>query len=376
MAQMTPGQKKLAAKSVAQLRSHAEEREIELNRSTSKLAAKSLSDLRKEDTGSLRKEEISMDMAEVALRAARKSRTLELALISTVGDVIDASMTPTAPLRVRNRTPSPKKALQVASPTTLTKEAPPRTFPQPILQEDVFGTISPTTQNGPSSSIQAAMSPRQLPSPPPRLQGTPITAPLSPRPHGPRSPGPRSQPQMMGIGSARTTLRIVSGQGRRVSPGREMIPLKGDENDSPVAGSLPPLHKRQHSEEQLEPRKREPTRSPLQPREDTQDPLAHDPLNVPSVSSKPGSRRSSGARRITPRKSSGPLTPRKASIGTASVASHTSTVVDDTLPSNHKDTMSAISSTKQRVSGERRRGLEADGDIDCRFESHCQEAET
>ncbi|WWD21038.1 hypothetical protein CI109_105519 [Kwoniella shandongensis] len=210
-------------------------------------------------------------------------------------------------------------------------------------------------------------SPRQIASPPPPpssstapLSPRPSTAPLSPRPIGPRSPipGPRNPPPRLPtqtpiLGSAHTKLRIVSGGGRRISLGRETVPLKGgDENDS-LTQTTPTIliTKRQHSSDQLSPRKRSPTRSPLYPRE-ASDPsqILPDPLNVPSFSKKPGTRRVSGNNRQTPRRSSGPLTtPRTVSASQASVTSvATATTVDDVEMSDHPDMRTAMDSTRKK----------------------------
>lgn len=200
-------------------------------------------------------------------------------------------------------------------------------------------------------------SPRQLPNPPTQQSSSGITAPLSPRPHGPRSPVPKAVTTLNTLGSARTRLRIVSGNGRRVSVDRETVPLKGaDENDLPkdlVDIATPMMiSKRQHSEDQLTPRKRSPTRSPLQPRLDDQESRPSDAARGPSNGlKKTQSRRTSGHN--TPRKISGG---RRASAGTLSVASqHTGTSVSEppTPVIDHPSTIAAVESSKRRLTDSR-----------------------
>ena len=196
------------------------------------------------------------------------------------------------------------------------------------------------------------------------------TAPLSPRPQGPRSPATRVPVPSLasGLGSAHTKLRIVSGNGRRVSVGRETVPLKGtaDENESPDANSdhsTPTflLSKRQHSEDQITPRKRSPVRSPLNPlvsRED--DGQLAEPLRVPSASG--------GIKRVQPRRVSGHNTPKERSShrrasGANSVASQgsvtpsmtgslresTFSAVNNKVHVEHETVADAVDATKRKI---------------------------
>jgi hypothetical protein len=185
-----------------------------------------------------------------------------------------------------------------------------------------------------------------------------------------------------GLGSAHTRLRVVSGNGRRVSVGRETIPLKGgdeeneNENDNSHDPSKTPTvyltAKRQHSADHLQPRKRSLSRSPLEPMTNEITQIMEDPPRVPSFS-KPtggspsariisGSRRSSGTR--TPRRVSGQqqqITPRKIStasvVSVASVASQatatsvaTVATVEDVIMAEHPDAHTAIEAAKHKVS--------------------------
>ena len=285
MAMMSPNPAhKLGSKSVAELRGQVEER-AELERKKS-LSTKSAVDLR----GRRR-----MDADPLALAEARRSGS-------------PTPLSPTAPLRVRNRSASPARTLDLENDA-----------PKPPPKDGVQSVASPTVPNTPSldtlashghtPSISAVVSTfepaARVPSPSPRPQSPPqpqtphtpsslppLTIPdrvASPsirgpvplalnslsRPLGPRSPGARPLPSTpVGIGSAHTKLRVVSGNGRKVSLGREMVPLKtGDENLAPVPQPTPPsppapavISKRPHDVDQTTPRKRSPTRSPLQPR--------------------------------------------------------------------------------------------------------------
>nr|XP_031862275.1 uncharacterized protein CI109_002240 [Kwoniella shandongensis]KAA5529347.1 hypothetical protein CI109_002240 [Kwoniella shandongensis] len=317
IASQSPGPSRLGVKSVAELRGQVEER-------------------------------AKMEEAEASLRATLES---------------PPAISATAPLHIR-KTPSPTRPFTPAADLTpvasLNRPTSPSTEPlrrTPTLAQSIL----------PAEDVLFT-SPRQIASPPPPpssstapLSPRPSTAPLSPRPIGPRSPipGPRNPPPRLPtqtpiLGSAHTKLRIVSGGGRRISLGRETVPLKGgDENDS-LTQTTPTIliTKRQHSSDQLSPRKRSPTRSPLYPRE-ASDPsqILPDPLNVPSFSKKPGTRRVSGNNRQTPRRSSGPLTtPRTVSASQASVTSvATATTVDDVEMSDHPDMRTAMDSTRKKI---------------------------
>ncbi|WWC97695.1 hypothetical protein V866_004579 [Kwoniella sp. B9012] len=250
----------------------------------------------------------------------------------------EASLRATSPLRIR-KTPSPVRAL---SPTT---ETTPRATASPIPPH-----VLPTLAQSIANDERIFSSPRQIPSP-----ALP-SAPLSPRPIGPRSPVQGSSSNLPSrlpvlvqgttIGSAHTRLRIVSGGGRRISVGREMVPLKGcEESESNEAQSTPttlPGAKRQHSADNLTPRKRSPTRSPLHSRE------VSDSSKV-SISNKPGSRRSSG--KYSARRSSGPLTtPRTVSASQNSVTSiATNATVEDVAMKEYQDLENALEGTSKKM---------------------------
>ncbi|KAK4685638.1 hypothetical protein P7C73_g4506, partial [Tremellales sp. Uapishka_1] len=293
-------------------------------------------------------ERADMNAAEASLRAA---------LVSG-----GSPLTPTAPLRIRNKSPSPTRAFgslsqETPRPPVMELISPKTTVPTPLsstapLHIRRIPTLGQSILSPKTDAAEIYMtSPRQLPSPPPR----PPSAPLSPRPQGPRGPAPRSQIPALSLGSNHTRLRIVSGGRRRVSVGRETIPLKGGENESPTAHSGTPTiviaTKRQHSSDQLSPRKRSPSRSPLQPRDGT-DPsqIMPDPLKVPSLSKKPTHRRTSG--QATPRKISGPLTPRRASQSTIE-SNHSADIVDNILLTEHAHIIAATEATKRKIAESR-----------------------
>jgi hypothetical protein len=248
-------------------------------------------------------------------------------------------MSPTAPLRVRNKSPSPVKASSSIVDSSRSRQE--------------LMTVEGNSLPRGSTTADAALvaSPRQMGSPPPQPSNTAVTGPLSPRPQGPRSPVPKALISTPKLGSAHTRLRVLSGGGRRVSAGRETIPLKGDENSSPsrITPTVQIAYKRQHSEDQLQPRKRSPSRSPLEPRIVDPSQILPEPLKVPSLSKRSGSRRSSGVR--TPRRSSGPLTtPRMVSSETASIQAATGATGEDEVMSVHADVQDAIEAARQKVS--------------------------
>lgn len=323
-------------------------------------------------------------------------------------------MSPTAPLRIRNKTPSPTKGIQGFDDTPKIGLGVRSALP-PIPQAAPTTTSLPNRPRpAPPSDYPAIsdimISPRTIVSPPPvRPSSVPVTAPLSPRPHGPRSPGIGSSlgmgrpanPPVPGMGSSHTTLRVMSGNGRRISPSRETIPLKGgDAVDLPSrpglntsqAGSTTPTptprvvsNKRQHSSDHLTPRKRSPSKSPAVMREEFGDENVNvdekgllrgqmsDPLKVPSLNKKSAlgssvgeSRRSSGVSNgnTTPRRSSGPLTtPRTVSGATTSSVVSTATVEStvtekvygskygETVRVEHNDCPSAVEATRIKVRG-------------------------
>jgi hypothetical protein len=304
-------------------------------------------------------------------------------------------LSPTAPLQVRNRSPSPAKALSASAtprPLPHTNQIPsnPRTNGENEAMSPY--SHSPSVEQVLSTSIPSLL-PKQLPRLPDARAMSPVqqvissvdailadstsdvftsphsvassstrssafltTAPLSPRLHGPRGPVPRQQPSPKpAIGAAHTKLRIVSGNGRRVSIGRETVPLKGGSDaGTPDPESTPTifLSKRQHSEDHLSPRKRSPTRSPLGPR-DEQVSTVPEPLRVPSDSlKKPSSARLSG--HTTPRKNSGQY--RRVSASTVSLVSQNtgtsaaeSIVTPTQVGMGHQTALSAVDSAKRRI---------------------------
>ncbi|OCF31354.1 hypothetical protein I316_06959 [Kwoniella heveanensis BCC8398] len=336
--------------------------EVDLNerlllaRKNSKPAASLLISAATEPPDSDDNENRDLEQAEASLRATPPA------------EAAPPSASITAPLRLV-KIPSPGKALSpplvssplVSPPTDVT----PRATPLNIRSTPTLGHALPA--NGQSLFT----SPRSIASPSLPMSSA---APLSPRPlpNGPRSPLPGSripiqqqqQQQPAAIGSAHTKLRIVSGGGRRISVGREMVPLKGegggggDENESPLslAKSTPPPHistKRQHSTDNLTPRKRSPSRSPLHPSEGAASPL-HPTINgrKPSLTHKvPGSRRTSGGKPGS-RRSSGPLTtPRTVSASQTSVnsvATSTATVIDVDVK-QYPDLSAAIEGSHHKI---------------------------
>ncbi|WVW79054.1 hypothetical protein I302_101017 [Kwoniella bestiolae CBS 10118] len=297
----------------------------------SRLGSKSVDELRRSV------EEKAFEQAEASLRA-----TCEFSKCQTITDNAVRSESPpptTAPLRIR-KTPSPVRALSPTMETTPRATASPipaHTFP--ILAQSIM------------DDERIFSSPRQLPSP----SLPPI--PLSPRPIGPRSPVqgsaynlPSRLPvlvQAPTIGSAHTRLRIVSGGGRRISVGRETVPLKDSEDcentEPPSTPTAPFVAKRQLSADNLTPRKRSPTRSPLHIREVSDSSKA-------SISIKPNSRRSSG--KYSARRSSGPLTtPRTVSASQNSVNSvATNATVEDVEMKEYQDLETALNAaSKKRI---------------------------
>ena len=197
-------------------------------------------------------------MGELRGRSAEPLGTIGIPspeLAPPIGDPITFPQPKTAPLHIRNKTPSPTRSLA-------TLELPMIPVTSPLQARD---PLSPTERR------------------------SPLMGPRSPGIGGPRpSPGRTTRPlpaAPIGIGSAHTRLRVVSGNGRRVSAGRPTIPLKG----SPVSEEKTPtmLAKRQHSEDHLTPRKRSGTYSPLSARDMDQVP---EPLAVPGGSGTPGRR--------------------------------------------------------------------------------------
>lgn len=329
---LTPG--RLGARDVMELRTKVEgQASVEMQ--VKKMAAKSVTELRSHIEGNGTTEQASTTLEQT-------SRSKHDFLLTSVVDKYATPMSPIAPLHIRNKTQSPtwSSTTQTASPQ-LAKILPSVTSPRRQLTRASLDS-APTAQ----SEETLVTSPDPMGGNVSRVSSTLSTTPLSPRPQGPRSPITRAQVPL-GLGSAHTRLRVVSGGGRRVSATRETVPLKGDENGSPVDNtpSAPIWAKRQHSEDQLTPRKRSPTRSPLELRPTD----GHNLPETVKVSSamKSGIRRTSGQR--TPRRSSGPLTtPRTVSAASAH-SQATGTTVDDMVTAEHGDLGSVVESSRAKV---------------------------
>ncbi|KAL7421475.1 hypothetical protein Q5752_004362 [Cryptotrichosporon argae] len=296
---------------------------------------------------------VDMAQAEEELRAA-------------LGGSKSAPVTPTAPLRIV-KTPSPTRALRESTPTPIAHapvavvtgsaavtRTPSRPLPTPMgrpteAQAQMVGSpepLSPTQLKRGGSRLMGPRSPGVRAGQPPQATFG-AAAPLSVAPpHPPSSAAqiglglPGSRPPLATStvpGPAPTQSRVVSGNGRRISLGRETVPLKsGDENEPPALAwdaALSPLSpispftipnplphgsvastassapgalapggsgtrvvsggKRQHSGDELSayPAKRSPSRSPLHPREAQ----AVEPLKVPSLQARKSRRTSGGA---------------------------------------------------------------------------------
>jgi hypothetical protein len=398
---------RLAAKSVAELRTRVEER-VEVV-AHGRLGVRSVGDLKEkvEEEGVLE----AIALVEEACKC--HERWMCNTDYKAVRSGSPTPLSPTAPLRIRNKTPSPTKGLRTSEdvPTAGLGIVPPITHggasrvSAPKRPESPFNLVYP-----PISDIM--ISPRTIVSPPPvRAGSVSSTAPLSPRPHGPRSPGINSgfgmgrplNPPVPGLGSGHTKLRVMSGNGRKVSPSRATIPLKGDDTATPdsrgavftcttpvnAATPTPRIvsNKRQHSSDQITPRKKSPSKSPAVLRgEEAGDENVGvdasaisqgqmgDPLKVPSFSKRPvmglkvsqnGSRRSSGvsAGTATPTRSSGPLTTPRTVSGATNTSVVSTTTVESTITEKihsskyraernmeeHVDSASAIEATRIRV---------------------------
>lgn len=154
---------------------------------------------------------------------------------------------------------------------------------------------------------------------------------IAPRP-GPQlsSSVPITPAKYPGLGSSHTRLRLVSGGGRKVSPGRETVPLREEISPQPRRVSA----KRQLSEDHLQaqPRKRSDSRSPLTPVDVHQ---VTEPSPVPSLSIKRG----------TPTKLSvsiGPHTPSRNNSLRSSISEKEYSI-------EHADAASAIDAARLKV---------------------------
>jgi hypothetical protein len=137
---------------------------------------------------------------------------------------INLPMSAARPLNLtRNREPSP------------TREVRPLPSPQPLL-DDTFAvpqSVATLSISAPVASSSTGLSPGRL--------------------LGPRQPTVKRERSIAPVGSSKSG-RVVSGTGRRVSTGRETIPLK--DSPSPVEQSPTLQHKRARSDEAIAPRKR------------------------------------------------------------------------------------------------------------------------
>lgn len=217
-------------------------------------------------------------------------------------------MSPSAPLRVRNRSPSPIRADGPTSPRLNGPRSPigPRS-PLPMTARSPSPTRPVTTQ---PLSIPGRTLP--MPARAQTTDGLSSSAPITPAKYG-------------GLGSGHTRLRLVSGGGRKVSPGRETVPLR-DEASSQVRRVSA---KRQHSEDHLQPRKRSDSRTPLNPIDTQQQTM-------------PGLSPSSSLNKKD-------VTPRKGSNGTATPVRRSSVVTLDSEVAEYSDTATALDAAKQRV---------------------------
>lgn len=155
-----------------------------------------------------------------------------------------------------------------------------------------------------------------------------------------------------GLGSSHTRLRLVSGGGRKVSPGRETVPLRGDVSPQPRRVSA----KRQHSEDYLQqPRKRSDSRSPLHP-VDIGQVVDHSPVPTLGLSIKRG----------TPTKlSNGITTPVRGNSLRSSISEK------ERVEYTHSDAVSAIEAARQKVS----LYILSELMVDCRKSGNYQEAQ-
>ena len=144
----------------------------------------------------------------------------------------------------------------------------------------------------------------------------------------------------------------MSGGGRKVSPGRETVPLRGDVSPQPRRVSA----KRQHSEDHLQtPRKRSDSRSPLHPVDLGQ---VMDPSPVPTLGL--------SIKRGTPAKfSNGITTPVRGNSLRSSISEK------ERVEYTHSDAVSAIEAARQKVGS----GSWVKLMIDCRESCDYQKAQ-
>jgi hypothetical protein len=217
----------------------------------------------------------------------------------------------TAPLRIRNKTPSPVRTDTPLSPRLNGPRSP-------------IGPRGPSLRNGrsPSPVHSPVAQPLAIPTRTMTAQVTTYTSTTL------SSSVPITPAKYPGLGSSHTRLRLVSGGGRKVSPGRETVPLRDNPSPQPRRVSA----KRQHSEDHLQqPRKRSDSRSPLHPVDLGQ---VVDPSPIPSLSIKRG----------TPTKLSGISTPVRGNSLRSSISEKVPERVE------YVDAGLAIEAARQKVS--------------------------
>ncbi|TYJ55176.1 hypothetical protein B9479_004110 [Cryptococcus floricola] len=315
---------------------------------TAKLGSKSVAELRRSHE----------ELAEKPLARANTSRT-------------PSPLPHLSPTPATGRTPSPRRPL--SSETDATPQARPLPTPKPSLAVNTAPLVIRKTPSRTQTlrSEGSMASPHRVPSPAPN-GATLSSQPSLSRPSGPRGPAPRSpQPHPpplatassasssvstgstpSAIGSGHTRLRIVSGNGRRISLNRETIPLKGDEENTSPATNTPTSHnlplaiKRQHSADCLSPRKRSPSLN--------KSPLLETPLQ-PLVIRRTSAQRSGAS---TPRRTSGLANSRTVSASQHSITSVASadtvntvatTSAEDIEMKEHEDVVSAVDATLKKI---------------------------
>jgi len=220
---------------------------------------------------------------------------------------------PTAPLRISNRTPSPIRTDAPLSPRLNGPRSP-------------VGPRGPSLRNGrsPSPVHTSVLQPLVIP--------TRTTATVTSYTNGPLSSSvPITPAKYPGLGSSHTRLRLVSGGGRKVSPGRETVPLRGDVSPQPRRVSA----KRQHSEDHLQtPRKRSDSRSPLHPVDLGQ---VMDPSPIPALGL-------SIKRGTSTKLSNGITTPIRGNSLRSSISEK------ERVEYTHSDAVSAVEAARQKVS--------------------------
>lgn len=183
------------------------------------------------------------------------------------------------PLRVINKTPSPQ-AVAEPPPTRRERDLPPRP-PSSMSMEPVQPLrLTRSRSTSPQRLIHSAMesadviSPRATPDSiagPEQSWERPRSGYLERFPIPANNSVTRTTGSPASLGSSHTKLRVVSGNGRRVSATRETAPLKETADDAPSRGS-PLGYKRMRSQEEITPRKRSHDRAPMRVRGKTEPP--------------------------------------------------------------------------------------------------------